>query len=440
MNKFEVGSDAAMDSILEGKNTFITGGGGVGKSHIIHGLKTWRSADTAFVSPTGVSALNIGGMCAHRAFGLSIGVTLEHNIKQVRTDDQANLLSSRALNCIVYDEIGMVRSDKLYELDMKLRYFRKNDKPYGGVQMVVLGDGFQVNPVLVQEEEEIFREIYGNELPFGSWSWEQAGFNNVLLKKIHRQKDIEFAKVLADIRVGKNIAQSVKFLNTHCGGKPTDPDAVTLTSTNALAERINMGMYRNIDAEEFTYSAGIKGFFEDRPVAEQMKLKVGTKVMLTMNDFEDKYVNGSVGYITRLASSFVSVRLTNGNVVDVSPNEWQNKRYKTVIVKNDDGSPALDDNGKNQYEITEELLGSYVQFPLKMGWALTVHKAQGLTLEKVNLDLGAVGAFTAGQAYVALSRATSLEGLRLLRPLRVRDIIVDQRVAHFYRETFPGEF
>lgn len=440
MADYLIGQDAAIDCILEGRNTFITGAGGTGKSNIINTLKTFRGTGAAFVAPTGIAALNIQGMSLFKAFGLSIGVTVEDSIKKVRSDTQVDLLTSKALDLIVIDEIGGVRSDKLFELDMKLRYFRKNESPFGGVQIVVFGDGFQNGPIVSKEEEIIFREIYGNELPFGSWSWEQAKFKNVLLKKVYRQEDLKFSDALSSLRVGKDITNNTKYINKECTNKVLDTDAVTLTSTNAQAARINQQRYSEIDAKEYVYESSKAGIFDDTPVDETIKLKVGTRVMITINHFDGDYVNGSVGIVEKCFPNNIIVKLQNGDSVSVTQNIWRNTVYKTVPLKEEDGTFQVDIRGKRKYAIVQEELGQFSQFPIKLGYALTTHKVQGLTLDKVNVDLGPRGAFAAGQAYVALSRVTSLEGLRLARPIRPTDIIVDHRVTRFYRDTFPGEF
>lgn len=436
---YAIGIDAAIDAIMSGDNVFITGGGGTGKSHIINSVREFFGDDSLFLAPTGLAALNIKGMSCHKAMGLSMGVTQEKDLRSVRSNKQAALLTSKAISRIIIDEVSMVRSDKFYEMDMKLRYFRKVDKPFGGLQVVVLGDGFQIAPVLTRAEEMIFREIYGAEIPFGSWSWMECNFRNVLLLKGHRQADAEFLGILNDIRMGRNLDNAVAYINAKCYGKGPDVDAVTLCSTNKGADKLNQDMYDSLPGTERVYEAVIRGDFKDRPVPEKMKLKVGVKVMITANDSSTpcEYVNGTVGYVSAMSPFMVTVDV-KGKSVEVPTKIWENIEYEIEPVLDDNGKPSLDEQGKPIEVVKEKKLGSYTALPLKLGYAITTHKAQGLTLGAVNIDLGAAGAFTPGQAYVALSRASTVEGLRMLRQLRKRDIIVDSRIVSFYHHTFPN--
>lgn len=431
---YGVGHDEAMRAVMSGANVFVTGGAGTGKSHLIRSLMTFFSEDTMLIAPTGIAALNIRGMSAHKALGLSIGVTRDSDLREVRTKKQAMLLASKGLSRIILDEAGMIRSDKFYEMDHKLRYFRKNNKPFGGLQVIVLGDGFQIPPVLTRNEEQLFREMYGSEIPFGCPSWQECNFVNVILTKVFRQSEAEFAGVLNDLRMGIDVVKGVNYINKHCYNKPANPDAVTLCSTNKLADEINHKMFQNIAGKARTYKARIKGDFKDRPVSENMELKVGAKVMITTNDMSEppQYVNGSVGYVTGLADKYISVKIDD-KIVEIEERKWDNIGYKVVKTP----APTPEDPEAVVETIVDEELGSYTAFPLKLAYALTVHKTQGLTLENLNINLG-WGAFAPGQAYVALSRAKSLAGLRMDRPLKVKDVIVDQRVAAFYRNTFPG--
>lgn len=443
MKKYHIGTEAAIAQIMTGRNVFITGGGGTGKSHIINSLRTFFSEDTLFVAPTGMAALNIRGMSCHKVFSLGMRVTTPDNLLSVRSEKAVKLMTSRAVNRIVIDEISMLRSDKLYEIDMKLRHFRKDPRPFGGLQIIVLGDGFQISPVLVRNEEPLFRELYGCEIPFGSWSWEQCNFVNVILLVGHRQKDKEFVMHLNNIRLGINIPQAIEYINKSCYDPIGEPAAITLCSTNKSAEEINAKMFKEIPGQPVLYLATITGEFKERPVSEEMYLKLGVKVMITANDQDSKpgqppkYVNGSVGYVVDMTNDLIKVDLGD-RVVDIGKREWNNISYNVVALLDEQGQPVLDGNGKVVEVIEEEEIGSFEAFPLKLGYAITTHKAQGLTLGKVNIDLGNTGAFTAGQAYVALSRATTVEGLKMITPLRRKDIIVDRRIVAFYKETFPN--
>lgn len=449
MGKTVIGNENAMKAIMAGENVFITGPGGSGKSMMIATLREFFGDSFLFVAPTGIAALNISGMTTHKAFGLTFGVTTKEDYK-AKSKKPAMLMASDALDALVFDEISMTRSDKLREIDMKLRYHRKVNKPFGGLQVIMFGDGFQMKPVLKREEMPVFRELHGNEIPFGSAVWKELNFTNAYLPKVHRQTDPVFAEHLNNIRVGRNVSAAVEYFNQKCFG-PALPGAVTLTTTNKLAEEINEREFKKIKAEAKEFKASIIGEFPERPVNEVLKLKVGLKVMIVVNDNDDKkkapdYVNGTVGIITKIASSFVMVDI-DGRQIPIGKNEWTNvvqvPEEKLVQVEKEielpDGTKQLTKVMEKQTVLVDKEIGKYLQFPFKLGYAITGHKAQGLTLGKVNIDLG-FGTFTAGQAYVMLSRATSTDGLRLMKKLRVKDIIVDQEVKKFYEYTFPEIF
>lgn len=444
MSTYAIGPEEAMASIRAGKNTFVTGPGGSGKSYIIHKVKEEMGESFMFLAPTGIAALNIDGMTAHKAMGLSMGISTHHDVPKVRSDKQAKLLASPAIKGIVIDEISMFRADKLYEMDYKLRHFRKNNKPFGGLQVIAFGDGFQISPVLKREEQGEFYSLFKSEIPFDSDTWVMLNFTCVILDKIWRQEDAEFAGILNNIRMGKDTFSAVNYLNSRCSGKGTLEDAVTLTTTNKLAEEINKRMFDALPGRKTTHRANIKGDFKERPVNDILEIKEGLKVMITANDVEvpPRYVNGTVGIVKRAAASYILVDI-DGDLVEVMPKEWRNISYEIQKVPKpvlEDGKPVMDENGKPKMKMVEtkaeKVMGTLSQFPIKMGYAITIHKSQGLTLGRVNIDLG-FGAFTPGQAYVALSRAKSTQGLRLVKPLRTKDIIVDKRVVDFYLRTFP---
>lgn len=449
MGKTVIGNDAAMAAIMAGENVFITGPGGSGKSLMIATLREFFADSFLFVAPTGISALNIAGMTAHKAFGLTFGVTTREDYK-AKSKKPAMLMASTALDALVFDEISMIRSDKLREIDMKLRHHRKVNKPFGGLQVIAFGDGFQIKPVLKREEVSIFRQMHGNEIPFGSDVWEQLDFTNAYLPKVHRQSDPVFAGHLNNIRIGRNIPAAVDYFNQNSYGPPLS-GAVTLCTTNKLAEEINTQEFLKIQAEPTEFRAKVSGDFTERPVNEVLNLKVGLKVMIIVNDNDEKkkqpdYVNGTVGIITKIAPNFVMVDI-DGRKIPIGRYEWTNviqvPEEKLVSVDKEvdmaDGTKKVIKVLEKQTVLVDKEIGKYLQFPFKLGYAITGHKAQGLTLGKVNIDLG-YGTFTPGQAYVMLSRATDVSGLRLMKKLRVKDIIVDQDVLKFYEKTFPTIF
>lgn len=449
MGKTVIGNDAAMQAIMAGDNVFVTGPGGSGKSQMISSLREFFADTFLFVAPTGIAALNIAGITTHKAFGLTFGVTTSEDYK-AKSKNAAILMSSQALEAIVFDEISMTRSDKLKEIDMKLRHHRKTNKPFGGLQVIVFGDGFQIKPVLRRDETTLFREMHGKEIPFGCSVWDELDFTNAYLPKVHRQTDPVFANHLNNIRVGKNIVAAVDYFNQNCFGPPLE-GAVTLTTTNKLAEEINHREFEKIKAEPHIFQAKITGEFTERPVNETLNLKEGLKVMIVVNDNDQKkkqpdYVNGTVGIIKKIARDYVVVDI-DGRAIPIGKNEWTNvvqvPEERLVQVDKEvefpDGSKQTIKAMEKQTVLVDKEIGKYLQFPFKLGYAITGHKAQGLTLGKVNIDLG-YGTFTPGQAYVMLSRARDVAGLRLMKKLRVKDILVDQDVLKFYQKTFPTIF
>jgi len=450
MGRSVIGNEEAMSAIMQGENVFITGPAGCGKSMMISTLREFFHDSFLFAAPTGIAALNIGGVTAHKAFGLTFGVTSSEDYS-AKSKGAAMLMSSEAIDGIVIDEISMIRSDKLKEIDMKLRYHRKVNKPFGGLQVIVFGDGFQIKPVLKSNEVSVFRENYGSEVPFGSPTWDELDFTCAYLPKVYRQADPEFSKHLNNIRIGKDIPSAVDYFNRHCVGAPLN-DAVTLCTTNKSADSFNRSEFNKLQAECHKFTAVIQGEFKDRPVDEILELKEGLKVMIVVNDCSDNkkrgpdYVNGTVGIITKISNNFVIVSI-DGKLVPVGKYEWKNitqvPQEKKVTVErevtNPDGSKEIVKTVEKKKVLVDKEIGKYLQYPFKMGYAITGHKAQGLTLDKVNIDMG-YGTFTPGQAYVMLSRATSVDGLRLLRKLKVKDIIVDYEVLSFYKEKFPSLF
>lgn len=431
MKKYGVGVEAAIGAVMSGQNVFVTGPGGSGKTHTIKTIQSLYAGSVLTVAPTGVAAINVDGMTTHRAFGLSMGVATEKDTEKVKPKVK-KLLKSKALKLLIIDEVSMSRADKLWEMDQKCRLARRQpNKPFGGLQVAMFGDFFQNLPVLKEDEKEAYYTFHETELSCFSQTWKELDPFPVILDKIYRQNSVHFASLLNCVRRGERTSDVVKFLNSHCykGGEALD--GITLTSTNAQADKVNALRFKAIPGPERVYYAQKTGDFSQSPVPDKMALKKGAVVMILVNDYlneEPDYVNGSRGVVVGMYEDAVSIKLENGNLVSVGLNTWENVEYNPVKVRNSDGT------------ITEELekiiIGTYTALPVRLGWAVTIHKAQGLTLPTVNIDFGN-GAFAPGMAYVGFSRAKTTKGLRLLRKVRERDIIVDQRIVRFYDETFP---
>lgn len=409
--------------------------GNTGKTHTIKKIQALYPDTTLTVAPTGVAALNVDGMTAHRAFGLSMGVSTDDDVSNVKKRHE-KLMKSRDLERIIIDEVSMIRADKLWEIDQKLQLVRKVKKPFGGLQMVMFGDFYQNLPVLTSSEEDLYRGLHNTELACWSDTWRNAQMYPVLLEKMYRQQSDNFARMLNCLRKGERLDDVVQYINDNCYKPLNNPSAITLTSTNAAAERINKKFFDDIKSPAKVYTAKVEGDFKSKPGPDELSLKEGLKVMITANQVtkpheDPAYVNGSIGFIKKLFSTYVVVELLDGAVVDVMTNVWENVEYTPEKYID----PAT---GKQKSKIAKKVIGQFSALPLRPAYAVTIHKAQGLTLPAVNIDFG-YGTFSPGMAYVALSRATHTGGLRMIKPLKKRDILVDPRVIQFYNQTFPGK-
>lgn len=423
MPNFKIGSEAAMEAIFQGDNVFISGAAGSGKSTLINTIKTFLGNSSVFIAPTGLAALNIQGVTAHRLLGLSFGVTQQEDYLNVKSCKCKRLLKSKSLERIIIDEMSMLRLDKFIEISEKLKVIRKNNLPFGGLQVIVVGDCFQLPSIVSQGERRAYFSLYNSAFCFNSLLWEQCNFTNILLDKIHRQEDKSFSKLLNEIRLGQNLGYNLNYLNSTCLNNNLSDKATILCATNAAAQETNTKFYKKLKTQEWTFKAIVVDEFPDRPVDEISTFKVGAKVIILTNDDQGEYVNGTVGFISEMTPSKIYVDVGN-KTVEVKEKRWQNIRYNTI--KMGKGHPDY---------IIEEKLGEYIAFPLKLAYAVTIHKSQGMTLDEAELNMGN-GSFASGQTYVGLSRVRSIEGLKLTRPLTPRDIIIDPQIIKFYTKTF----
>lgn len=415
--------EAALAYLSEpGGHLFITGRAGSGKSTLLRCLRDLIPEDMVVVAPTGLAAVNVGGQTIHSFFGLPPRLIKPDVIRRSR-----NGQVMRRLKYLVIDEVSMVRSDLMWAMDMSLRVNRGRPRePFGGLRLVMFGDLHQLPPVIQEAEVAQHLESEHGGPFFFSASGLKEGLGTMLLELSHvfRQSDEGLVRVLNRIREGEVEEEDLVLLNDCVRPVRTlgEGDAyVILTPTNAAAHRINMAYLDALPGPIHTYEAGVSGDFNTsaQPTDTSLQLKVGAKVILLRNDPDRRWVNGTVARISRLGDKQVWVDI-NGKEYEIEPAAWESRRY------------AYDTAAE---KIVETVAGTFKQFPIRLAWALTIHKAQGLTLDKVYIDLGR-GTFAHGQAYVALSRCRSLEGLALARPLRPSDILFDP-MAMGYRDQFP---
>lgn len=407
---------------------FVTGNAGTGKTTLIRYLVNALDKACAVVAPTGVAALNVEGATIHSFCRLPPRI---HEERDIRMLPDRRLL--RRLELLIIDEISMVRCDLLDAVDKTLRLNRSCEEPFGGVSLLLVGDMFQLPPVVERRERRVL-ESRGYRSPyfFSSFALRDSGLLSVELTTVFRQTDPAFVRLLNRIRIGESGEQLLEAVNRQCcqGEKPAD--AITLTPTNKLADTINQEEMAALPGPPRTYIGTVKGEFEPGreklPSPYDLTLKPGARVMFTKNDELRQWVNGTQGVVERLEEDALFVR-TGGAAGEalrsVKPVTWD--KYKYVY-------------DPESRKIVAKKVGSYRQFPLMPAWAVTIHKSQGKTLDSVWVDFGA-GAFAAGQAYVGLSRCRRLEDVHLARPLRASDIRCDPVVRRFYEaiDDEPGD-
>lgn len=420
----------ALDALEKGgRSMFITGRAGTGKSTLLQLFRRSSRKKTAVLAPTGVAALNVQGQTIHSFFGFPPRiVTAQEAGRRVSRKDLKRLYQN--LEVLIIDEISMVRADILDGMSRFLQVNRENMHPFGGVQVVLFGDPFQLPPVVTSDplESAYFRDYYETPYFFSAKVFQDPEFNPEMLelRKVYRQESRHFLRLLEAIRINQLDHDDLDDLNERWAPDSDAPEGyITLCARNATADRINRQALGLLSEREYTFLAEVKGQFDPGlyPTESALKLRAGAQVMFIKNDLEKKFVNGTIGRITALDDHKITVLVEEENgkkrSIDVPQTEWEIIRYKVGV------------NG----DIETEIIGSFRQYPLKLAWAITIHKSQGKTFDRVFVDLEG-GAFEHGQLYVALSRCRTLEGLLFRRPIRQQDVITDERVVDF----FSGHF
>lgn len=412
---------AAVFETIEGtrENIFVTGRAGTGKSTLLNHLSWNTSKQLVIAAPTGVAALNVGGQTIHSLFRLPIGVIADHDIEQ--NGDLRKLLNT--IDTLVVDEVSMVNADLLDAVDRSLRQARQRPhEAFGGVQVVLFGDPYQLAPVPGDADERAyFEDQYRSMWFFDAKVWDETDLRIFELNTIHRQHEEEFKAMLNAVRHGTVTAEIAERFNS-VGARPApSEDAITLATRNDTVNRINAAELARLPGRALTAKAEITGDFGGRafPADETLELKVGARVMFLRNDGDQRWVNGTVGTVRKITSTvYVEV---DGETHEVDPAVWEKYKYSYSAATK---------------RLTRDIVAEFTQFPLRLAWAVTIHKSQGKTYDRAIVDLGQ-RSFAPGQTYVALSRITELDGLYLTRPLRPSDIIVDENVRRFMANASP---
>jgi ATP-dependent exoDNAse (exonuclease V) alpha subunit len=411
-------------------NLFITGKAGTGKSTLLQLFRSTSRKKMVVLAPTGVAALNVQGQTIHSFFGFPPRiVTPSEAARKVTRKDLLRMYKN--LEVLVIDEISMVRADLLDGMDRFLRVNRENYRPFGGVQVVFFGDLFQLPPVVTRDpvEAAYFSEYYESPYFFSGKIFQDADFQleSLELRKVYRQESRHFLRLLEAVRVNELDYDDLEDLNErHEPGFVASEGYITLCARNATADKINQRELSLLESPEHEFIAEVRGQFDPGlyPTDFGLRLRKGAQVMFVRNDLEERqFVNGTIGKITQLTpkSIVVETETAEGKLrrIEVTRAEWEIIRYK----------------GGATGGLETEVVGSFSQYPLRLAWAITIHKSQGKTFDRVLIDLGG-GAFEHGQLYVALSRCRTLEGVVLRQRIRPQDVITDDRVVEFYETHF----
>lgn len=412
------------------RSVFMTGKAGTGKSTFLKYITEHTRKNYVVLAPTGIAAVNVGGVTMHSFFRIPFKPLLPDDpdfavdrLKQRMKYSHEHKKLIRSLELIIIDEISMVRADVIDFMDKLLRvYSGRRYEPFGGKQLLLVGDIFQLEPVVTGDMRDILSRYYPNPFFFSARAFADFPLIPIELRKIYRQTDRTFISLLDRVRVGAPSREDLDTLRAHvdpaaeCG----DGDFVmTLASRRDMVDNINDTQLARLKTKAVTYTGEITDVFPESslPAPMNLTLKVGAQVVFVRNDRERRWVNGTVGKVYSATGTRLEIELESGKRHVVTPEVWENMEYSY-----DEAS----------HKVVEKVIGIYKQFPLRLAWALTVHKSQGLTFNKVIIDLGR-GAFSSGQSYVALSRCTGLDGLTLRSPLTARDIFVNPAITGYTR-------
>lgn len=405
-------------------NLFLTGKAGTGKTVFLRNFIEHTNKRVVVLAPTGIAAINANAMTIHSFLRFDLapnpGGKVNENFDFILNDEEETLVKN--LDMIIIDEISMVRADLMDHISEKIRLIRCSKEPFGGVQLLLIGDLYQLPPVVTKEDEEVLKDYYdGNYFFFNSKAIRKVGFETVCLDKVYRQDNPDFVNILNRARVGKTTWEDCNKLNARYQsdfGGSENTGYIYLVAQRKQAYEINAERLEGVEGKAKTYSAIVMGEFpqDSYPTLRELKLKVGAQVMFVKNDKDNRYCNGTIGEIAKLGDNEISVKV-EGKTIEVELESWDNIRYEYI---------------KTKKKVQKIITGTFMQFPLKPAWAITIHKSQGLSFDHAVIDIPR--AFAPGQSYVALSRCRSLEGLVLKKKMRPENFYMDSCIASFYNK------
>jgi hypothetical protein len=418
--------------LFSNRSVYLTGKAGTGKSTFLRYIAQNTTKKYVIVAPTGIAAINAGGMTIHSFFNLPFTPFVPELFSDVQWAEFYNFSKEKRgiikkADLIIIDEISMVRSDVIDAIDYRLRHFGgKKHLPFGGKQILFVGDSFQLEPIAQCDEWQILKEYYASPYFFSARTFKEMNFMNIELKKVYRQSDEKFISLLNKVRVNQAKTEDLLELNKNFlpNFAPNDNDGyITLATKRDIVDATNLQKLNQLEGELFSFEGIIEGKFGREnstnddllPTNKVLDLKKGAQVMFVKNDRGRRWVNGTIGVIEKISAKSISVTINNKDekiTYELEKVTWENVKYE------------LD---KKTGEIINTVIGTFTQYPIKLAWAITIHKSQGLTFDKLVIDMGG-GAFSAGHTYVALSRCTSLEGIKLRTPIKLSDIIVRDEV------------